>query len=80
VRGWLAAAEIHRLHHRKQAILGDVNFGLFTTLWDRVLGTYRDCTGERPVRAGAIGIGAEPEYPSGYLAQLRKPFVRTASR
>lgn len=40
LRWLLATSEVHRFHHRKEPALGDVNFGLFTTLWDHVLGTY----------------------------------------
>ena len=38
-RWLLATNEVHRFHHRREPQLGDVNFGLFTTLWDHLLGT-----------------------------------------
>lgn len=74
LRTWLAAAEIHRLHHRKDPALGDVNFGLFTTIWDRLLGTLCDRHEGVQLSSSELGIGAEPGYPSAYLAQLVRPF------
>lgn len=41
----LALNECHRFHHLKWAGIGDVNFGLFTLVWDHLLRTYSyDCT------------------------------------
>lgn len=47
--------ELHRLHHRKEPGRGDVNFGLFTTLGDRILGTLDDDLEER-LGGGDLGI------------------------
>ena len=78
----------HRFHHLKWA--GDpdagargpaereeavVNYGLFTLLWDHLLGTHR-YEPERPFTSDDLGIGSEPDYPSSYLAQLAAPFRR----
>ncbi len=73
LRRWFAGSELHRLHHRKEPGRGDVNFGLFTTLGDRLLGTL---DGELGTRLGSddLGIQAEPDYPAGYAAQLARPF------
>ncbi len=68
----LANAEVHRFHHRKGAGLGDVNFGLFTTLWDHMLGTFY--YGPQRVEVDALGIGDQPKYPRAYVAQLIEPF------
>jgi sterol desaturase/sphingolipid hydroxylase (fatty acid hydroxylase superfamily) len=69
----LAVNVVHRFHHLKTAEEGDVNFGLFTTLTDRLLGTaYYD--GERVIGSDDIGIGAQPDYPVGYLDQMLEPF------
>ena len=74
-----AGAEVHRFHHRKGASLGDVNFGLFTTLWDHLLGTFYYAP--QRVEVDALGIGDRPTYPRGYLAQLIEPFrSNSASR
>ena len=49
-----------------------MNFGLFTTLWDHLLGTF--ALRARPPRDGDLGIDGRPNYPQTYLAQLRAPF------
>lgn len=68
-----AVAPVHRFHHRRSATEGDVNFGLFTTLGDHLLGTAR-FEPHRPVRAGDVGIADRTDYPRGYLRQLIEPF------
>jgi len=71
----LALAPVHRFHHLKDADEGDVNFGLFTTVWDRMLGTaYYDR--KKRFSSHDLGIGAQPDYPTGYLRQLIQPFLR----
>lgn len=70
----LAVSEVHRFHHQKDAALGDVNFGLFTTLVDHLLGTFHYEARERRFTSDELGIGAEPDYPSSYLSQLVEPF------
>ena len=72
----LALNQVHRFHHLKWAGIGDVNFGLFTTLWDRMLGTSV-WDPARVFTSDDIGIGAEPDFPVAYRAQLVKPFRRT---
>ena len=67
-----ANAEVHRFHHRRGAGLGDVNFGLFTTLWDHLLGTFHYAP--QRVEVDALGIRNRPTYPRGYVAQLIEPF------
>ncbi len=63
----------HRFHHVAAGGEGDVNFGLFTTIWDRwVLGTNR--SGTRTFRTGDLGVAGRPDYPSRYIDQLREPF------
>ncbi|MFB7939347.1 sterol desaturase family protein [Streptomyces sp. NPDC056049] len=69
----LSLNEGHRFHHLKWAGVGDVNFGLFTLVWDRMLGTYSFAPG-RSFSSTDLGIAAKPGYPSGYLAQLSEPF------
>ena len=73
LRHVLALAPVHRFHHRRDAETGNVNFGLFTTLWDRLLGTAVDDPGLR-FQPGDFGIGDRPDYPRAYLAQLLEPF------
>lgn len=69
-----AIAEVHRFHHRKDAKLGDVNFGLFTTIWDHLLGTFYYSSTQ--VAVDSLGIGDRPDYPQAYIAQLLEPFRR----
>ncbi|NOJ80383.1 sterol desaturase family protein [Myxococcus xanthus] len=63
----------HRFHHLKWAGVGDVNFGLFTNIWDYLLGTWA-YTPEKRFSSDELGIAKEPGFPVGYWAQLLKPF------
>ncbi len=68
-----AVAPVHRFHHLNKSGEGDVNFGLFLTVWDRILGTaYFDRS--RTIVSEEIGIEGEPDYPVNYLRQLLEPF------
>lgn len=71
----LATSEVHRFHHQKNAVLGDVNFGLFTTLWDHLLGTFH-YEERAPFSSDDLGIEARPDYPVAYVPQLIEPFRR----
>ena len=71
---FIAVGPVHRLHHVNWAGEGDVNFGLFFTLWDDLLGTLRVDAPRAPV-AGDIGIQDRPDFPQVYLRQLVMPFV-----
>ncbi|MFI5498445.1 sterol desaturase family protein [Nocardia asteroides] len=68
----------HRFHHLKWAGAGDVNFGLFTLLWDHLLGTY-SYDPRRRFTSEQLGMAAHPDYPVGYLDQLAEPFRRTTA-
>lgn len=69
----LAINELHRFHHLDTAEEGDVNFGLFTTLTDRLLGTaYYDK--DRVIRSENLGISSSPNYPVSYITQMKEPF------
>jgi sterol desaturase/sphingolipid hydroxylase (fatty acid hydroxylase superfamily) len=73
VQKYLAIGPVHRLHHVNWAGEGDVNFGLFFTFWDRLLGTLRlDC--DRAPSVGDVGIEACPHFPQDYARQLVLPF------
>lgn len=69
----LALNEGHRFHHLKWAGVGDVNFGLFTLVWDHLLGTFSYDPARR-FTSEVLGMAAKPGYPTGYLAQLAEPF------
>jgi sterol desaturase/sphingolipid hydroxylase (fatty acid hydroxylase superfamily) len=42
LRYLLALNQAHRFHHLKSSPEGNVNFGLFTVIWDHLLGTFAD--------------------------------------
>ena len=71
-----ANAEVHRFHHTNRSGEGDVNFGLFTTLWDHLAGTFHYKKGCAPRRSAEVGIGGRSDYPSAYVPQLVEPFKR----
>lgn len=68
-----AVAPVHRHHHLASATTGDVNFGLFFTIWDVLLGTAQFKSSDH-IRAGQVGIAGRSDYPEAYLAQLAEPF------
>lgn len=72
-RAIVAAAEGHRFHHLKWPRVGDVNFGLFTLLWDHLLGTFH-YEKRAPLSSDELGIAALPDYPAAYGRQLLEPF------
>jgi sterol desaturase/sphingolipid hydroxylase (fatty acid hydroxylase superfamily) len=74
LRGWLALNEGHRFHHLKWGGVGDVNFGLFTLLYDRLLLRTYSYDPAKRFTSDDLGIGKQPDYPTGYLAQLAEPF------
>jgi len=73
LRALLALNEGHRFHHLKWAGIGDVNFGLFTLLWDHLFGTY-SYEPHRVFVSDDLGMAAKPDYPVAYLPQLAYPF------
>ncbi|WP_216916452.1 sterol desaturase family protein [Nocardia noduli] len=70
----LALNEGHRFHHLKWAGIGDVNFGLFTLIWDHLFHTY-SYDPHRRFTSEDLGMAAKPDYPVGYLDQLAYPFT-----
>lgn len=75
---WLAVNAGHRLHHLRYPGEGDVNFGLFTLLWDRAMGTYQPATSRAAPTSDDLGIAGRPHYPNRFKDQLVEPFHRTA--
>ncbi|MDX1886868.1 sterol desaturase family protein [Mycolicibacterium sp. 120270] len=71
----LALNEGHRFHHLKWAGIGDVNFGLFTLVWDHLMRTYSYDPARR-FDSTQLGMAAKPDYPTGYLRQMVYPFTR----
>jgi sterol desaturase/sphingolipid hydroxylase (fatty acid hydroxylase superfamily) len=70
---WIAGNRVHRFHHVREEGAGDVNFGLFTTLGDRLLGTFVfDPT--RTFRSGDVGLAGRDDYPVDWPAQMLEPW------
>jgi sterol desaturase/sphingolipid hydroxylase (fatty acid hydroxylase superfamily) len=76
LRNHLSIGRIHHLHHVNWGKEGDVNFGLFLTLWDRMFGTFRP-EPPRPITASDMGIDDVPQFPKSYLEHLAFPFRYT---
>ena len=69
-----AIAPAHRHHHLASDTRGDVNFGLFLSIWDHMLGTFKfDACAPRD---GQVGVAGRPDYPRNYAAHLVEPFRR----
>ena len=71
---WLAINAGHRLHHLRYPGQGDVNFGLFTLIWDRAMATYAPATTRPIITSDDLGIAGRPDYPTAFTAQLAEPF------
>jgi len=74
LRNHMAIGELHHLHHVNWGKEGDCNFGLFFTLWDRLLGSFQP-EPSRPIKAHDMGIDEVPSFPKSYWQQLVFPFV-----
>ena len=68
---WLVVPRFHHWHHAIEAEGIDKNFAIHFPLIDRLFGTYYF-----PENKWPSGYGVPEEVPSGYLPQLRYPFVR----
>lgn len=71
LRRWIAGAETHRWHHKREYEDAQVNFGEVFLVWDRLFGTFLDA-GDR-LAPGAAGLRGRSAPPS-YLRQLTWPF------
>lgn len=74
LQGHLSIGRIHHLHHVNWGTEGDCNFGLLLTVWDKMLGTYKEKP-SRPITAKDMGVDELPNFPKGYIDQLMLPFV-----
>jgi sterol desaturase/sphingolipid hydroxylase (fatty acid hydroxylase superfamily) len=73
IRYLLAVNKLHRFHHLNTAKEGNVNFGLFTTFTDHLLGTYF-YDEKRKIKIKDLGMQDFPDYPVQYLEQIAEPF------
>ncbi len=71
---WWALNAGHRLHHLSEPGAGDTNFGLYTLIWDRLLGTYTPPEARPKITTADIGVTGRPGYPTAYTAQITQPF------
>ena len=67
----VSGAELHRWHHSEFSEESDTNFGNNLIIWDILFGT-RFLPADRLV--GRLGL-VNRNYPTGFLAQMRTPFV-----
>ncbi len=67
----VSGPELHRWHHSEFAVESDNNFGNNLIVWDLMFGT-RFLPPDREV--GRLGL-TDRDYPSGFLAQMKTPFV-----
>lgn len=71
-RNVMSIGQLHHLHHVNWGTEGDCNFGLFLTLWDRMLGTFNP-NPPRAITATDMGIDEVPNFPKTYWEQLLFP-------
>ena len=63
----------------RAAYWGNDNFGLFTLLWDRAMGTYTPANTRAVVTSDDLGIAGRPDYPTTLTGQLAEPFRPAAA-
>ena len=72
-RNHLSIGELHHMHHVNWGTEGDCNFGLFFTVWDRLLlGTFNPHP-SRTIGARDMGIDEVPRLPESYWRQVLFP-------
>jgi acetyl esterase/lipase/sterol desaturase/sphingolipid hydroxylase (fatty acid hydroxylase superfamily) len=74
----LSTPDLHRWHHSTVYEEGDANFGVFTSIWDRLFGTFfrpvdRNCPDE-------LGVGRMPDFPTRFGDLQRVPIDWSAIR
>ena len=69
---------MHKVHHHWQQPFTDSNYGAIFSIWDRLLGTYRE------LAPSQIKYGLDCYYPNeqdeNFLLLLRKPFGKMENR
>jgi sterol desaturase/sphingolipid hydroxylase (fatty acid hydroxylase superfamily) len=70
---WVAVPRFHHWHHAIEAEGVDKNFAIHFPWLDKLFGTFY-----LPKDTWPSGYGVPEQVPSGYLAQLKYPFVRKA--
>jgi len=72
--GHLSIGRVHHMHHVNWGTEGDCNFGLFLTIWDRLIGTFQ-AKPSRPITANDMGVDELPNFPTSFWEQMILPFV-----
>ena len=70
---WVVVPRFHHWHHAIEVEGVDKNFAIHFPWLDRLFGTYY-----LPKGAWPTGYGVPEQVPSGYLPQMKYPFVRKA--
>lgn len=68
---------VHRLHHDRRRAIHDGNYGALFSLWDVLLGTFRDPVAIEQGRVGVEGTPHAAESAS-FVRQMLAPFGRRA--
>lgn len=72
LRHFLAVAETHRWHHKREFEDAQVNYGEVFLIWDRLFGSFHDAP--RSPGRGEVGLH-DRIVPNGYWAQLAWPLM-----
>ena len=70
----ISTAELHRWHHSHNVLRSKCNYGNNLIVWDLLFRTWYLPKGRV---VGMLGL-ADPDYPAGFINQLRAPFVGRA--
>lgn len=73
-RWLLVTPAMHWIHHSTRVGEQHRNFGFHLSLWDRLFGSYAQCSQDVPQAFGVAGV--ELEQATRFAALLREPFVR----
>lgn len=76
LRRWIAGAETHRWHHKREYEDAQVNFGEFLLVWDHLFGTFAEPAAT--LRGHEVGLRRR-DMPAHYLGQLQWPFAMPAA-
>jgi sterol desaturase/sphingolipid hydroxylase (fatty acid hydroxylase superfamily) len=76
---WRRFEQLHRIHHDRHV----VNFGITTTIWDRLLGTFEP-SGLRPAGRSSASPSSAPRWwaayqaPSSQLQRMRRRWTTSS--
>lgn len=78
LRRIVVTPDMHRVHHSVEPDETNSNFGFNLSLWDRLMGTYREQPrlGQLGMRIGIASLD-DPEITTRLGGMLRIPFIRT---